>query len=122
MMNSGSCRNREDIISRTFSKDGRFFVTITSRRVPSWVLGTIFYVDGRTIMARRYNVVIQSEELEEIVKEDWSGFKNTPQTDNLYEKVKEYVNKMFEEVARTNIEDTKNIIKSELKTKKVKQM
>lgn len=39
-------------------------------------------------MARRYNVVIQSEELEEIVKEDWSGFKNTPQTDNLYEKVK----------------------------------
>lgn len=68
-------------------------------------------------MARRYNVVIQSEELEEIVKEDWSGFKNTPQTDNLYEKVKEYVNKMFEEVARTNIEDTKNIIKSELKTK-----
>lgn len=85
--------------------------------IPSWVLGTIFYVDGRTIMARRYNVVIQSEELEEIVKEDWSGFKNTPQTDNLYEKVKEYVNKMFEEVARTNIEDTKNIIKSELKTK-----
>lgn len=85
--------------------------------MPSWILGYIFYVDGRTVMARRYNVVIQSEDLEEIVREDWSGFKNSQKTDNLYETVREYVNKMFEEVAKANVEETKNTIKAELKSK-----
>ena len=85
--------------------------------MPSWILGYIFYVDGRTVMARRYNVVIQSEDLEEIVREDWSGFKNSQKTDKLYETVREYVNKMFEEVAKANVEETKNTIKAELKSK-----
>lgn len=85
--------------------------------IPSWILGNIFYVDGRTVMARRYNVVIQSDDLDEIIREDWGGFKNTSKTNNLFEEVRDYVNKMFEEVAKANVEETKATIKTELKSK-----
>ena len=85
--------------------------------IPEWILGTIFYLDKRTVMARRYNVVIQSDDLDEIVKEDWSGFKNSSQTDNLYVTVRDYVNTMFETVAKANVEETKTAIKAELKSK-----
>lgn len=85
--------------------------------MPSWILGNILYIDGRTIMARRYNVIVQSEDFEDIIKDDWSGFKNSQKTDNLYEKVKEYVSKMFEEINRTNIDEIKTSVKNELKSK-----
>jgi len=85
--------------------------------VPSWILGNIYYVDGRTAIAKRYTVVIQSSDLGDLVKEDWSGFKNSEATNHLYETVKEYVVSMFEKVAKANIEETKAAIKNELKEK-----
>lgn len=85
--------------------------------VPSWILGNIYYVDGRTAIAKRYTVVIQSSDLGDLVKEDWSGFKNSEATNHLYETVKEYVVSMFEKVAKANIEETKAAIKNELKVK-----
>lgn len=85
--------------------------------VPSWVLGNIYYVDGRTYMAKRYNVVIQADDFEGIVKEDWSGFKDSSVANNLFEVVRDYVNEMFENVAKANIEETKASVKQELKAK-----
>lgn len=85
--------------------------------IPSWGLGTIFYLDGRTALAKRYTIVIQSNELAELVKEDWSGFKNTKETENLYQTVSEYVNIMFEQTAKANLEETKAIVKQELAAK-----
>jgi hypothetical protein len=84
---------------------------------PSWTLGYIYYVDGRSTMARRYNVVIQSEDLDDIIKEDWSGFKDSEVTNNLYETVKDYVAGMFEKVAKANVDETRTIVKAELKSK-----
>ena len=85
--------------------------------IPSWGLGTIFSLDGRTALAKRYTIVIQSNELAELVKEDWSGFKNTKETENLYQTVSEYVNIMFEQTAKANLEETKAIVKQELAAK-----
>lgn len=85
--------------------------------VPSWVLEYTYYVDGRTAIAKRYTVVIQSNDLGDLVKEDWSGFRSDKRTLNLYETVKEYITQKFEEVAKANIEDTKIAVKSELKAK-----
>lgn len=85
--------------------------------IPSWGLGAIFYLDGRTALAKRYTIVIQSNELAELVKEDWSGFKNTKETENLYQTVSEYVNIMFEQTAKANLEETKAIVKQELAAK-----
>lgn len=85
--------------------------------IPSWGLGTIFYLDGRTALAKRYTIVIQSNELSKLVKEDWSGFKNTKETENLYQTVSEYVNIMFKQTAKANLEETKAIVKQELAVK-----
>ena len=85
--------------------------------VPSWILGNLYYVDGRTAIAKRYTVVIQSSDLGDLVKEDWSGFENSDATNHLYDSVKEYVVSMFEKVAKANIEETKAAIKNELKVK-----
>ena len=68
-------------------------------------------------MAKRYNVVIQSEDLEDIVREDWSGFKDGEATNNLYETVRDYVDTMFQKVAKANVDETRTIVKSELKSK-----
>lgn len=85
--------------------------------VPSWVLEYTYYVDGRTAIAKRYTVVIQSNDLGDLVKEDWSGFRSDKRTLNLYETVKDYITQKFEEVAKANIEDTKIAVKNELKAK-----
>lgn len=85
--------------------------------IPSWILGSIFYVDGRIAIAKRYTIVIQSNEISDLVKEDWSGFKDTDATNNLYKIVKEYTEKMFESVSKANIEETKATIKNELRAK-----
>lgn len=85
--------------------------------VPSWVLEYTYYVDGRTAIAKRYTIVIQSNDLGDLVKEDWSGFRNDKRTLNLYETVKDYITQKFEEVAKANIEETKIAVKSELKAK-----
>ena len=85
--------------------------------VPDWVLGKIWYMDGRTILAKRYTVVIQSNDLENIIKEDWSGFKDVEETNNMYITVAEYVDEMFKYIAQATIEETKAAIKKELQTK-----
>lgn len=85
---------------------------------PSWILGDELYIDGRTTIAKRYTVVVKSTDLEDIIKEDWSGFKiNDLRTKHLYETVAKYVNTMFETVAKNTIEETKATIKKELKNK-----
>lgn len=85
---------------------------------PSWILGDELYIDGRTTIAKRYTVVVKSTELEDIIKEDWSGFEvNHLKTKHLYETVAKYVNEMFETVARNTIEETKAAVKNELKNK-----
>lgn len=84
---------------------------------PSWILGNELYIDGRTSIAKRYSVVIKSSDLEDIIKEDWSGFKSEKKVTNIYSTVAKYVNEMFEQVAKNTVEETKAIIKQELKGK-----
>jgi hypothetical protein len=42
---------------------------------PSWILGNEAVIDGRTTLAKKYTVVITSNDLADFIKEDWSGFK-----------------------------------------------
>ena len=85
--------------------------------VPDWMLGKIWYMDGRTVLAKRYTVVIQSNDLENIIKEDWSGFKDTKETDNMYIAVAAYVDEMFRNIAQATVEETKTAIKKEFQAK-----
>eukprot|EP01090_Pellita_catalonica_P014457 TRINITY_DN3695_c0_g1_i1.p1 TRINITY_DN3695_c0_g1~~TRINITY_DN3695_c0_g1_i1.p1 ORF type:complete len:561 (-),score=87.71 TRINITY_DN3695_c0_g1_i1:2682-4364(-) len=80
---------------------------------PSWIAGFNMVLDGRTKQAKRYSVVVQTNDLAEFIKEDWTGFKNTKELNPIFDKVDETVHKMFSEIAKENIEETKKLIKSE---------
>lgn len=84
---------------------------------PSWILGQEMILDGRTNLAKRYTVVISTDDLAEDVKEDWSGFKNTEIMKKVYEAVSTYVNEKIAELSRSSIDETKAIIKQEFKEK-----
>lgn len=80
---------------------------------PSWILGNEVFIDGRTKFAKRYTVVIQTDDLADYIFEDWTGFKKVETMEKVYLKVFEYVNKMFAEIAKDSIEETKQQIKSD---------
>lgn len=80
---------------------------------PSWILGNEVVIDGRTKFAKRYTVVIQTNNLAEYIYEDWTGFKKVETMDKVYKEVSAYVNKMFAEIAKDSIEETKQQIKSD---------
>lgn len=83
---------------------------------PSWILGNEVFIDGRTKFAKRYTVVIQTDDLADYIFEDWTGFKKVETMEKVYLKVFEYVNKMFAEIAKDTIEETKQQIKSDFQS------
>lgn len=80
---------------------------------PSWLLGSNLYLDGRTTFAKRYSVIVSSNDLSEYIKEDWTGFKQCPEMALVYEKVAEYLDNDFANLAQENIEETKSSIKEQ---------
>jgi hypothetical protein len=84
---------------------------------PSWILGQESVLDGRTTLAKRYTVVISTNDLSEEVKEDWSGFRNSKTMQKVYDEVSIYVNEKIAELSRSSIDETKAIIKQEFKEK-----
>ena len=80
---------------------------------PSWILGNELAIDGRIRFAKRYTVVIQSNDLADYIFEDWTGFKKIKEMDAVYKEVSKYVNEMFSIIAKDNIEETKQQIKNE---------
>ena len=80
---------------------------------PSWIVGFNMVLDGRTKQAKRYSVVVQTNDLAEYIKEDWTGFKNVKELNPVFDKVDETVHKMFFEIAKENIEETTKQIKNE---------
>jgi hypothetical protein len=80
---------------------------------PSWSLGANSVVDGRTRYAKQYTVVIETKGLGSYIKDDWSGFIESPIITALYGKVTEYVVEMFGKVAQANIADTKRLVRQD---------
>ena len=80
---------------------------------PSWALGTNIVLDGRTQEAKKYSIVIQTNDLENFIREDWSGFKKDKTLEIIFEKLTERITDIFKEIAVENIEETKKNIKSQ---------
>lgn len=80
---------------------------------PSWIVGYNMVLDGRTKQAKRYSVVVETNDLAEYIREDWTGFKNTKELNSVFNKVDEVVQKMFSEIAKENIEESTKQIKKE---------
>lgn len=82
---------------------------------PSWIVGKNMVLDGRTKQAKRYSVVVETNDLAEYIREDWTGFKNQTSLENVFDKVDEVVQEMFSKIAKENIEETTKQIKKEYK-------
>lgn len=80
---------------------------------PTWILGNETVLDGRTKLARRYTVVIKTNNLAEFILEDWTGFKKAKELNEVFQEVSKYVIEMCGIVARENLEETKRQIKQE---------
>ena len=77
---------------------------------PNWSLGKNMVLDGRTALAKRYTFIIKTDDMAELVKEDWSGFKNDERVDKVYEAVEKYVDNCLETVSTVTIQSlTENL-------------
>lgn len=83
---------------------------------PSWILNNDVVIDGRTKFAKRYTVVVETNDLADYIIEDWTGFKKCDPMNKVYKKVIEYVNEKFSEISKGSIEDTKYQVKNEFRS------
>lgn len=70
---------------------------------PNWILGKNMILDGRTALAKRYTFIIKTDDMAELVKEDWSGFKKDSAVDKVYDSVENYVDECLETVSAATI-------------------
>lgn len=71
---------------------------------PNWMLGKNMVLDGRTALAKRYTFIIKTDDMSELVKEDWSGFKKYDAVEKVYEAVEKYVDECLEAVSTATIQ------------------
>lgn len=71
---------------------------------PNWSLGKNMILDGRTALAKRYTFIIKTDDMAELVKEDWSGFKKDEKVEKVYEAVEKYVNECIDAVSTATIQ------------------
>lgn len=80
---------------------------------PSWIIGKNMVLDGRSKQAKRYSVVVQTEDLADYITEDWTGFKKRGELDSVFDKINDCIQTMFSKIAQDNIEETTAQIKKE---------
>lgn len=83
---------------------------------PSWILGNQMVLDGRTQEAKRYSVVVQTNDLADFIKEDWTGFRRDSRLESIFTKIEESILRMFTEIAKDSIDETTKNIKKNYKS------
>jgi hypothetical protein len=73
---------------------------------PGWAVRGKVFLDGRTRIAKRYTVIVKSEDLFDDVSPDWTEFKKTDRVDALLDAVAEYVQEVFTQISSDRIQDT----------------
>jgi hypothetical protein len=71
---------------------------------PNWTLGKNIILDGRTALAKRYTFIIKTDDMTELVKEDWSGFKKADEVDKVYDVVEKYIDECLSNVSTATIQ------------------
>ncbi|MEP7372255.1 MAG: ATP-binding protein [Chitinophagaceae bacterium] len=82
---------------------------------PSWVIGYHTVLDGRTKEAKRYSVVVRTNDLADYIREDWTGFKKEKENalEPIFKQIDEVVQGMFLTIAKENIQETTKQIKED---------
>ena len=58
---------------------------------PSWTYGDYQFLDGRVKIAKKYTLIVQTDDLMDDVLPDWTGFFDTQRMNNVYSQFKKYV-------------------------------
>jgi hypothetical protein len=74
---------------------------------PGWVVGSEAVIDGRARFAKRYSIVVKTDDgwMAE-VESDWSRFKANPKTEALFDAVRQYAQEVFTSQSATLIEES----------------
>lgn len=72
---------------------------------PSWSYGDYQFVDGRIKFAKRYTIIIKSDDLTDFILPDWSGFLSIDQVDQFLGELKPYIDNLIKKVMRDKIKD-----------------
>lgn len=74
---------------------------------PSWTYGKITFLDGRFKAAKRYTVIIKSDDLIDDVLPDWSGFIDSAQMESVYLCVKAEVDQFIKSVMQSHLSEVR---------------
>jgi len=72
---------------------------------PSWTYGRIQFLDGRVKIAKKYTLVVQTDDLIDEVLPDWTNFIDTPKMNEVYSLLKPYVDEFISSVMSEQVEE-----------------
>ena len=74
---------------------------------PGWVVGTEAVIDGRARFAKRYSIVVRTDEAwTSEVEADWARFKPGPKSEALFEAVRQYAQTVFGTLSANLVEES----------------
>jgi hypothetical protein len=74
---------------------------------PSWVVGSEAVIDGRARFAKRYSIVVKTDDgWTSEVEPDWARFKVGPKTEALFEAVRLYAQEVFSKLSTNLVEES----------------
>lgn len=75
---------------------------------PSWMIGKVPVLDGRTRPGRRFTFVIKSDELFDEIRPDWTGFRQSERMDAIYAEVRKVVEDVLGELFCERVGEMRN--------------
>lgn len=74
---------------------------------PSWVVGSEAVIDGRARFAKRYSIVVKTDDgWANEVEPDWARFKAGSKSEALFEAVRKYVQEVFGKLSKNLVEES----------------
>ncbi len=74
---------------------------------PSWSYRKWQFLDARYRIAKRYTIIVQTEDIIDDVLPDWTGFYDTAKMDNVYSEVNKVITKLVSDVMEEQVTDLK---------------
>lgn len=105
-----TCYDTIKAASNTLRQGVAFWVGGRLVGEPSWNLGRLAPVDGRTQFGKRYTFIVECDGMSDEVSPDWTGFRRSPKLDELHTKVSEQVEAVYREISASRIEETKETV------------
>lgn len=74
---------------------------------PSWTYGKTTFLDSRLKAAKRYTIIIKSDDLIDDVLPDWSGFVGSPNMESVYRCIKSEVDEFIKSVMKDHLNEVR---------------